>query len=815
MTNRPPRRVAVAALALVAAFALASCDTPEERAEGHYQRGMALLEEGEGRKARLEFRNALRLNGQHVGSRFQIGRMAERRENLRGAVSNYRLVAELDPAHLEARVKLAQFLLAGGEIDEAMRYAEQAVALAPADVDARTARAAAHFRRGDRQAALDDARTAVISDPDHPGANLLLLTDLAERDGPEAALAALDPLLERQPEERVLHVYRLRLLEAAGDGEGIVSQMRRMADQFPEETGLRRSLAQLLLRLERIDEAEAQMRRLADQTPEDPEPTLDLARLIAAVRGAEDARAELEARTAAAATEALAMTFRLAMVDLAMADGGVDAARAALQRAIAASADVATADRGRVRLAEIEVARGSKEEASRLVEDVLARDENNVGALTVRAALRIDALELDDAVLDLRRALNESPQNPRLLQLEAQAHELDGNAALAGERLAAAARLSEFSPEAAGRYAAFLRRQGQLSAAETALEESSRRNPSNVAILTALAQVRLERGDADGAEAVSARLRALENGGVVADRVSAAVLAQTGALAESADVLERVVMADEGEVALPALISTYVRSGETAQAQAVLDDILARDPDDVQAQALRAELEVLADDVPAAERRLTALVERAADNPSAYLPLVRLYAAQGRRALAEETAQAGIAVGDPGDEGVAGLRLAVAGMMERRGDFDAAIDQYAAVYEQRPGATIVANNLASLLAEHRADDPEAMAFAERVARRLRDSDIPHFLDTYGWIAFLRGDLSTALSSLVRAADALPDNALVQYHAGRALAEAGEAAEARRRLEASLRLDPQFPKAASAQAALAALDAAPSEASSGG
>ena len=54
-----------------------------------------------------------------------------------------------------------------------------------------------------------------------------------------------------------------------------------------------------------------------------------------------------------------------------------------------------------------------------------------------------------------------------------------------------------------------------------------------------------------------------------------------------------------------------------------------------------------------------------------------------------------------------------------------------------------------------------------MTRRLRGTDVPPFQDTYGWILYLRGDASQALTYLEPAAAALPDVALVQYHLGEA------------------------------------------------
>ncbi|PHS22921.1 MAG: hypothetical protein COA84_12015 [Robiginitomaculum sp.] len=61
------------------------------------------------------------------------------------------------------------------------------------------------------------------------------------------------------------------------------------------------------------------------------------------------------------------------------------------------------------------------------------------------------------------------------------------------------------------------------------------------------------------------------------------------------------------------------------------------------------------------------------------------------------------------------------------------------------------------------DNTDAIEKAYVIAKRLRSSPIPPYQDTYGWIAYLRGDYKEAASSLEPAAAALANDPLVQYH----------------------------------------------------
>jgi tetratricopeptide (TPR) repeat protein len=108
------------------------------------------------------------------------------------------------------------------------------------------------------------------------------------------------------------------------------------------------------------------------------------------------------------------------------------------------------------------------------------------------------------------------------------------------------------------------------------------------------------------------------------------------------------------------------------------------------------------------------------------------------------------------------------------------------MYEQDSSAPIVANNYASLLSSLR-DDDASIAKAYSVARRLQGVDVPAFQDTYGWIAYLRGEHETAVEYLEPAAAALAEDPSVQYHLGMAYAAAGRTDEAKAALQRAIDL----------------------------
>ena len=86
-----------------------------------------------------------------------------------------------------------------------------------------------------------------------------------------------------------------------------------------------------------------------------------------------------------------------------------------------------------------------------------------------------------------------------------------------------------------------------------------------------------------------------------------------------------------------------------------------------------------------------------------------------------------------------------------------------------------------------------MAEAGSLAALLKNSDVPQFKDTLGWVDYLQGDYSAAVSLLEAAATKLPNNALIQYHLGMSYLAAGQDANASERFKKALVLAPNDPE----------------------
>jgi len=233
-----------------------------------------------------------------------------------------------------------------------------------------------------------------------------------------------------------------------------------------------------------------------------------------------------------------------------------------------------------------------------------------------------------------------------------------------------------------------------------------------------------------------------------------------------------------------ALVNTYVRADKADRAVAFLQSVLQRNPASAEAHVLLGSTHLVKNAPDQAVSSFKKAIDQQPKSEIGYTALANLHIRQSNHAEAHKVIEAGLR---EQPESFA-LRLALAGLFELKGDYDSAIAQYEQLLKQQPGSLVVANNLASLLSDHRSDKA-SLERAYTVAASLRKVQVPQFKDTLGWVHYQRGEHKAALPLLEEAATELPNIALVRYHLGVTYVAVGDNAKAAEQLKKALELAP--------------------------
>lgn len=782
------KRLLIAALLVLG---LAACDSAEERAEKHFQTATELREQGDNSRALVELRNVLQLDDRHRGALLMFAEITQESGNAQGAFNRYRRLVETYPDDLKGNRELAEIAFLANEFDMAERYAEAAEELEAGDPGIAAIRTALDYR----EAALDkdstamadaaaEAQTLLEADADDIISRRVVIANLLRDQRFGEALEMIDAGLERDETDRELYAVRFGVLSQLDDKDAMEAQFKRMVELFPEDESVGAALVRWYVSEKRIDEAEAWLRNRIDPEASDPEPRLTLVRFLSELRDAPTALAELDEILAMdprpADVAAAPDTFRSLHAGFLFRTGQSDAAIAELQALIDEAGQgtpegeaLERLNRYKVSLAQMQTAAGNLVGARKLVEEVLAADPAEVGALKLKSRWQVMDDETGEAIVNLRAALSEAPRDSEIMTLLASAYEREGNRELMAEMLSLAVEASNRAPRESLQYANFLAQQERYRAAEEVVINALRLAPRDVGLLNMLGRVHLAMEDWARARQDIDRLRQLGGNQAVAtaDELQAQLLARQSKTEDLTTFLEEL---GEGDIrSTVAVIRANLISGRTDVALNRSAALMEENPDDPVARYVRGLVLTIAGQY---EEGITLLEETVAETPEAEQAWTALYRAYQRTGAPEKATETLTRAAEALPESM-NLQWILAGELERNGDIDGAIAIYEDLYQRNSSAVIVANNLASLLSSYR-DDPETLERAWTVARRLRGLEVPAFQDTYGWIALRRGDAQEALEPLEAAARGLPGDPTVQYHLAEAYAALDRVEEAR-------------------------------------
>jgi tetratricopeptide (TPR) repeat protein len=769
------------ALLLLAVLLVAGCASPAERAQSYYERGMKLMSQQEYVKASIEFKNALQLKKDLVDAWRGLAQIEERNQNWEGLTSIQRTIVELDPKDIDAKLRLARLMALGNALDEALDLVNAAGELDERHAGVLVTKAVILFRLNDIRGAVREAREALEIDPANVEAMLVLAADRLARGDNEGALLILDREAVAHTKNLGVQLFKIKISEQMGNAQEVEAVLHKLIELYPQQSDFRRQLVKRYLDEKRPDEAEKVLRALAAANPADVKAELELVRFLRSVKGPDAARQELATRINAGGQ---VFHYQIALAQFDFAQGHVTDSIQLLEK-LADNADSREhALTAQAKLAEIHLSNKNFDAAEAVVTEILRKDNRNTDGLKLRASIRLQRGELDAAIADARQALNDQPRSTELSLLLAAAYERSGSIELTEKQYAELTKASGFHPTAGLNYVAFLRRRGQIARAEDMLTELANRWPNNVSILSALADVRLARKNWIGAEQIAEAIRRIGDNRGLADQIMGAVLSGRNRYDESISVLQNAYATNPAVQPMSALVRTLVRAQKLDRAMAFLQTVLEANPANAEAYVLLGSIQLLKNAPDQALKSFRAAIEQQPKNIEGYRALADFYLTQKDNDEALKIIGAGLK--EQPDSFA--LRLALAGIFEVKGDYEAAIAELESMLKQQPGSMIVANNLASLLADHRTDKA-SLERAYSLAIMLQKSQVSPFKDTLGWIYYHRGDYKNAISLLEEAAAELPRVADVRYHLGMSYIATGELAKAAEQLKTARELAP--------------------------
>jgi thioredoxin-like negative regulator of GroEL len=160
-------------------------------------------------------------------------------------------VVQLDPKHVEARLKLGSVYLISGNVDQASEQAEAVLAQDPQNDGGHVLRAGVLDRKGDDAAAITEVQAVLQDDPGNVAAVSLLAKIYAETDV-DKSLATLDEGIAHSKDSATLRLLKVGLLEREGRFDAVEAGLKDHR-AVPEPEMVRYRLANFYTQRERLE----------------------------------------------------------------------------------------------------------------------------------------------------------------------------------------------------------------------------------------------------------------------------------------------------------------------------------------------------------------------------------------------------------------------------------------------------------------------------------------------------------------------------------------------------------------------------------
>ena len=707
------------------------------------------------------------------------------------AVIEYRNAIQQDPKFGEARFKLAETYMQLNQSREAAREYVRAADLMPDNTEAQVKAGRILLLAGQFQDAQARADAVLSRNPKHVDAQLLRAGALARMRNLDEAVTQIESAIEEDPARSGTYIDLGTLQSARGKVEEAEAAFKHAVEADPKSMNARVALANFYWLNKRAPAAEAALKEALALDPKNAQVNRTLAAFY--LGSGRPAEAESFLKTLAEISKDDHSKVGLAMYYVGMkrrAEG-----ERLLQQVAGGNGEPAAS--AKTRLAMLAIADGQRTEAYRLIDEGLQKKSDYALGHLTKAQLLLEDRKTDQA-LEAVKAVNGAEATKQLLL---------GRIYMA---------------------------RSDASAAEAALNEALRLNPTSLRAQLDMAKLRLATRNPDEAlQLAQAVLKAQPRSGEAQLLLSRAYMAK-GELQNAEIAMRPLIPAAVKSATVQSQFGLlYMRKKDYRQARAAFERALVLDSRHQEAIGGLAALDLGEGKTEAARERIARAAADSPTDPSTLMLAARGYTAMRDFASAEKTLREVIQL-DPSLLSAYSMLGQVYTFQKRldaaRGEFEELARKspksvapptfVAMIYEAQnkkadakswyektlaidKNAPVAANNLAYIIAEETDGNLDvALQLAQTAKAGLPDS--AEVDDTLGWVYYKKGLATLAIRSFTESIEKDPKNATYHYHLGLAYINNREPDRARASLQEALSLKPSSDEAAAVQKALASL-----------
>lgn len=817
MNRQWVQSVAIAAALSCLPLLLSSCAGNPAAAKLKYlQKGDAYLQQKQYSSAAIEYRNALKVDPRYIDAYYQLAKADVAQANadhaanktdatvqdLRDAfkalsqaisldanrtdirIARAEMIAKydpqaysqasddlnhvltLDPKNAEAHRGLGTLFMAQKQYDQALQEFSKATALDPKDASSYLNMGIANLRLRHSEDAELNFKKAIEVDP-HAGPAYVELASLyLQEKNPTAAVQVLNSGIKANPSVDGLYAVLAELyVQQQKDFAQAAQTLQAGIRSNPSDIPLYLQLAALFRDQGRDSDAEGILTNLSNQMPKSVDAALAAGNFY---RSAKMNDRALTAYQRGLSANPRNLVLEHQMEDLYLADGQID-------------------------------------QAATLDAEMLKQSPSDVLARTDQGRLLMAQGKVSDAVTALQKVSAEAATSPEAHYYLAIAYSRSNNPVQANTEFEHALNQAN-SPGTADSNIARMSlaelvelnlAQGKNSVAQLYAQELVKANPNNPTahILLGDALWTLGQAKAAGDEYLTAQKLAPTDGTVQANL--GLFYAREKKFSEAENELKAAMQAAPSSfVVLNDYSNFLVSQGKNSQANDLVSQFLAKNPNDPRAHLLKGRIDLASNNKAEALSETQECLKLDPRNVDAYLQSGEIYQQQGNNEAAIQAYQQGAQLSPSS----APIITKIGNIYMSEGDLSKASSEFQKALNVDPTFMVAANNLAWVYAEQGQNLDVALGLAQKA--KAQNPGVPSFSDTLAWVMFRKGDYTSAIPLLQDCVKRVPDSAEFHYHLGMVLVSDGQKTAGKAQLQAALNMKLDNQDAEEARKALA-------------